>query len=679
MCKLKKIRCNGGNPCLNCKRHNEECLYQQPRKRQSAKKSVGSAPSEKFPESQPQPNDTARSTGDVLVEPPNDTHGWPASAPSSLDSRSGNSLHGLDSLSDTQNFIRTWSGNSPWGMPKEMGNTTGPTSAPPPTEMSCIPDSNVSLWPLFTTDADWQLDFDDPLTTLPTGSIKDALPIAVNDLGLSPSYNQPRQGSESSSLSRGLIEYLNLCEKASPTKNFPDPIPYVDYSLGAIFAVQDRELDHISSSKRDEVIRIFKRLSPVRSPPSLMDLSNEPCSDTFASWYRNDEALMGRCKDACFKRPLGIPNFLTMPYLDTIVRENVGRTQEGSISVALIDAVMAFGYQAHLAFSQRPVTSEEKARALQYAKIPLRSRHSILSSPNNLLKFQTILAMSTISEQIDEIVHCELIAGAVSCARALKLDYMHESKTSNKDRHLARRALWYLYSIEAPQCLRHGVSPVLSHNWIDHAPPESGMDIDWLSVQCLYAVVISSAAEMMYAQRALRQSLIEREHKLMTAFELLESWRKHLPTPLQGIHDQNSNLILDDVHVRDVTLSIFRQYHEAVYMICFPWVGNRSDGRVSEDCRRKCVDLCVNSAQVVLATANKILNIEIIDSKFLDLIASSICVIFLDVATRGTTENSFLYLSMGCGVFGRLTVLDQEVPFADVLELARTAQQIKGN
>jgi hypothetical protein len=33
---------------------------------------------------------------------------------------------------------------------------------------------------------------------------------------------------------------------------------------------------------------------------------------------------------------------------------------------------------------------------------------------------------------------------------------------------------------------------------------------------------------------------------------------------------------------------------------------------------------------------------------------------------------------MGCGVFGRLTVLDNEVPFADVLELARTAQQIKG-
>jgi hypothetical protein len=81
--------------------------------------------------------------------------------------------------------------------------------------MSNVPDSNVSLWPLFTTDAEWQFDFDDQLTTRPTSAIKGATPIGVNDLDLFQSYNQPRQGSESSSLSRGMIEYLNLIEKVS--------------------------------------------------------------------------------------------------------------------------------------------------------------------------------------------------------------------------------------------------------------------------------------------------------------------------------------------------------------------------------------------------------------------------------------------------------------------------------
>lgn len=51
---------------------------------------------------------------------------------------------------------------------------------------------------------------------------------------------------------------------------------------------------------------------------------------------------------------------------------------------------------------------------------------------------------------------------------------------------------------------------------------------------------------------------------------------------------------------------------------------------------------------------------------------------FLDVATSSGAKKSISYLSMGCGIFGRLNLLDNEVPLADVLELARTAQQIRG-
>ena len=79
-----------------------------------------------------------------------------------------------------------------------------------------------------------------------------------------------------------------------------------------------------------------------------------------------------------------------MPYLDSIIRETLGRTREGSMSISLIDSVMAFGYQAYLTISQRSINSEERKRVHQYAKIPLRSRSSILRSPNTLLKFQVI-------------------------------------------------------------------------------------------------------------------------------------------------------------------------------------------------------------------------------------------------------------------------------------------------
>ena len=64
-------------------------------------------------------------------------------------------------------------------------------------------------------------------------------------------------------------------------------------------------------------------------------------------------------------------------------------------------------------------------------------------------------------------------------------------------------------------------------------------------------------------------------------------------------------------------------------------------------------------------------------SKFLNLIAASICIIFLDVVTRSSAKKSISYLSMGCGIFGRLNIIDNEVPLTDVLELTRTAQQMK--
>jgi hypothetical protein len=50
---------------------------------------------------------------------------------------------------------------------------------------------------------------------------------------------------------------------------------------------------------------------------------------------------------------------------------------------------------------------------------------------------------------------------------------------------------------------------------------------------------------------------------------------------------------------------------------------------------------------------------------------------YLDVASSNGAEKSISYLSMGCGIFGRLN-LENEVPLADVLELTRIAQQIKG-
>ena len=153
----------------------------------------------------------------------------------------------------------------------------------------------------------------------------------------------------------------------------------------------------------------------------------------------------------------------------------------------------------------------------------------------------------------------------------------------------------------------------LDRDWIDHAPPQAE-EGDWFPLQCLYAHILSSAAKMLYRQSALRQSLIEREQKLDAAFKLLEDWRGRLPATLKEIHKPDIQRIMDDQPIsRHIALSMFRQYHEAIFMIFFPWSGGQSGGEVSEDCRRRGMELCVSSAQVVLATANQVSSLDILD------------------------------------------------------------------
>ncbi|KAL9619049.1 MAG: hypothetical protein Q9160_006304 [Pyrenula sp. 1 TL-2023] len=233
----------------------------------------------------------------------------------------------------------------------------------------------------------------------------------------------------------------------------------------------------------------------------------------------------------------------------------------------------------------------------------------------------------------------------------------------------------------------------LDHDWIDHAPPRAGKETDWFPLQCLYATVISSAVKTLYSQTALRQPQEAREEKLDAAHKLLEGWRNHLPAPLQEVYKHDTTRrTLDDYHLGDMALSMFRQYHEAVFMIHFPWTTggqSSSNDRVSEATRRRSMELCVASAEAVLSIANQISSLHILDSKFLTLISISICMAFLDIANSSTNSHSnpnphtkgpkrsISYLSMGCGIFGRLN-LDNEVPLADVLELTRTAQQIRG-
>lgn len=133
----------------------------------------------------------------------------------SLENVSRNNLQGPDAVSENQPFGGALPENATWGLQREVATVPSLPSVPPPTDMTSVPYSDGSLWPLFSIDIDLQIDFDDRLINEPSSTAIGATPMSLNELDLSQSYNQATQESESPGLPRGLVEYLSPGSKVS--------------------------------------------------------------------------------------------------------------------------------------------------------------------------------------------------------------------------------------------------------------------------------------------------------------------------------------------------------------------------------------------------------------------------------------------------------------------------------
>ena len=191
-----------------------------PKKRELSKKSVGSVSSDSRPESRSQIDNKDNTAADFLVEAPNPQVS-PGSTISSigpaksLKNGSRNSMQERASFSDDQNTVRTLTEDAAWSVATDADGTYNLLQAPLLTDLSNVADSNAFPWPLFTTDTDWQFDFDIPFTDDPTSASGDTSSIALTELDMCQYSNRPTQGLDPAGCSRELIEYLGLGEKVS--------------------------------------------------------------------------------------------------------------------------------------------------------------------------------------------------------------------------------------------------------------------------------------------------------------------------------------------------------------------------------------------------------------------------------------------------------------------------------
>lgn len=128
---------------------------------------------------------------------------------------SRNTLQERASLSNDQSTARTIPEDATWGVGIDGDGTYDLPLAPTPIDTSNAPDSNAALWPFFTTDDDWQLDFDIPFMAEHTSESTGGSSTALTELDMTQFNNRPPQDLDSAGGSEDLIEYLSLGEKVS--------------------------------------------------------------------------------------------------------------------------------------------------------------------------------------------------------------------------------------------------------------------------------------------------------------------------------------------------------------------------------------------------------------------------------------------------------------------------------
>jgi hypothetical protein len=181
------------------------------KKREPAKTSVGSLSS-----SPDKCSEKSKATN-ALVEAPTGAQ-LPISPESAFSSAGAahspnvSSHHGSPRLASiTGTLADEYAEDATWGIEIDEESNHNLLTA---SDIRNVHDYNAFSWPPYnTTDADWQFDFEVPLTAENTYASTGAISTALNELDMSPFYNRSTQSLDSTGSPRELIGFLNINEK----------------------------------------------------------------------------------------------------------------------------------------------------------------------------------------------------------------------------------------------------------------------------------------------------------------------------------------------------------------------------------------------------------------------------------------------------------------------------------
>ncbi|KAF5019245.1 hypothetical protein F66182_8754, partial [Fusarium sp. NRRL 66182] len=273
------------------------------------------------------------------------------------------------------------------------------------------------------------------------------------------------------------------------------------------------------NATRNEQIAGFVHKLRSQRPFILCDGNSETLPSNNIMGHRGfyDAKFISQCLDACYADPEGYPStqlsihqprysntnsicvLLERKSMDFVADEVAKYTLAVDTETSvLFHSVMAIGCHGLNIDQGRHTIGKEKYPALKLFKEALGMKQNLRDKPT-LRGLQALLTMAYFSARVGDDSTSSLLADAAFCVQTLQLhnaSAIEKQFKSSLEQQVAKRAPWFLNSLEKPRCLAEGLLPLIHDDFIDYDPPSSAShspdEVDWFAINARFATICYS-------------------------------------------------------------------------------------------------------------------------------------------------------------------------------------------
>nr|AFQ32314.1 FUM21 [Fusarium fujikuroi]BBN20792.1 Zn(II)2Cys6 type-transcriptional regulator [Fusarium fujikuroi] len=645
-CKRRKVRCNGSNPCNQCQKSSIDCQY----KASSWKTNDGYT--ERGPSESPLP--IARGS---LTPPQTVTLPSPIGAVTYTGSVEESSASGID-------------GSDPHSLSMRLSNTGSTINTD---------STDISQW------QDWLINSDVPFgdSMQLTGTSDDFLTDWLDPQLVNP----PNTAAITQTLSGE-----NLSRPSGLLLGTADPLP----------SNSDSDLN----GTRNELIASFFHKLRSQRPFILCDGNSETILNNNTMGHRefHHTKFISRCLDTCYADPEGIRVFLERKSVDSVADEVAkGASAVDRETSVLFHSVMAIGCHGLSLEQGHHTIGKQKYSVSMIFKEALYMRQNLRDKPT-LRGLQALLTMAYFSGRVGDDSTSSLLADAAVCAQTLELhsaSAIEKQYNSSSEQQVAKRALWFLNSLEKPRCLAEGLLPLIHDDLIDYDPPSSAShspdEVDWFAINARFATICYSIIRerprgklgRSSPRRGQGQASQQSASSTISRIEsLLDEWRGDLPFASESNATESNEFAALTCSERRHRIKCLNKYWSAVIATHSGQArvvvvdGGEGVGSSKERCVEAAQEILKNSHYITstdilydislyyyITVATRVIMTAVIREAFAGDLAEDRVRKNTKIPRKETRYGSLTsYMGIAIGLFSRLS-LDIDVPVDEVTEL----------